>query len=140
MPLELELLEATGALYPSDDNKGREEDPLLAGSVFFDINGRWHSPVLRIPIAAWLDMRGGKLRYRLSIGGLPGWMNFRMRIADAGPDYAGSAGFKGELQLAAWRNKPQNGDSSGLTLMLYSGALDNKLLERLLARSLGTKN
>lgn len=140
MPIELPLSEATGSLHPTGHNPRNEDDPLLSGSVFFDVTSRWHVSVQRVPVDAWLDMQGGKLRYRLSLGGIPGWMGFRMRIAGAGPDYLGVAGANDELQVAGWRNKLQAGESPCLTLMLYSSSLGSELIERLLARSFGTRN
>lgn len=138
MPLQLDLSEATGTLLPCADAWGSDA-PILAGTVFFDVTARWHSPVLRVPAAAWLDLQGGKLRYRLSIGGISGWMGFRMRVAGAGPDYVGALGPEEELQVAAWRNWDQGGEGSGLTLALYSSGLGSKSMERLLARALGIK-
>lgn len=137
MSLRLDLSEATGTLFPCADGWG--EAPALTGTVFFDVTARWHSPVLRLPAAAWLDLQGGKLRYRLSIGGIAGWMGFRIPVAGAGPDYVGALGPHEELQVAGWRNKAQGQESSGLTLTLYSGGLGNKLIERLLARALGAR-
>lgn len=84
-------------------------------------------------------MRGGKLRYRLSVGGIKGSMSFRMRIAGAGPDYVGAIGPNSELQVAAWRNKVQAQENPSLTMVIYSSALGSQHLERLLARSLGTR-
>jgi len=138
MPLQLDLSEATGTLLPCADAWGSDA-PIFAGTVFFDVTARWHSPVLRVPAAAWLDLHGGKLRYRLSIGGIPGWMGFRMRVAGAGPDYIGVLGPNEELQVAGWRNRVQGQEDSGLTLALYSSGLGSKLIERLLARALGSK-
>lgn len=138
MPLQIDLSEATGTLLPCSDNWGSDA-PVFAGSVFFDINARWHSPVLRVPATAWLDLRGGRLRYRLSVGGLTGWMGFRMRVAGVGPDYVGALGPEEELQVAGWRNKAQGQEGSGLTLALYSSSLGTKLMERLLVRALGSK-
>lgn len=139
MALQLDLSEGTGTLLPCADAWGSDA-PILAGTVFFDVTARWHSPVLRVPAAAWLDLQGGKLRYRLSIGGISGWMGFRMRVAGAGPDYIGVLGPNEELQVAGWRNRGQGQEGSGLTLALYSSGLGSKLIERLLARALGSKD
>jgi hypothetical protein len=85
-------------------------------------------------------MTVAKLRYRLSVGGIPGCMTHRMRIAGVGPDYAGTLGPNQELQVAGWRNAPDGLEGPSLTLAFYSSSLDSQLLERLLARSLGTRS
>lgn len=141
MPIELQLSEAFGALHPAAGaHTGIGEDPLLTGCVYFDVTSRWRASVLHVPVEAWLDMQDGRLRYRLSLGGIPGWMGFRMRIAGAGPDYIGALGPNEELQVAAWRNKLQAGEIFSLTLMVYSSALGTQGIERLLARSLGARS
>lgn len=140
MPIELQLSEAFGALHsPTGAPTCLGEDPLLTGRVHFDVTSRWRASLLPMPVEAWLDMQGGKLRYRLSVGGIPGWMGFRRRIAGAGPDYSGALGPNGELQVAAWRNRLQAGECFSLTLLLYSSSLGTQGLERLLARSLGMR-
>lgn len=138
MPLELQLSDATGILHPAARaQSGGDDDPLLAGCVYFDMSSRRQASVLRIPVQAWLDVQGGKLRYRLSFAGIPGWMTLRMRVAGAGPDYVGAAGLKDELQVAGWRNKLQPGEVPSLTLVLHSSALGSELIDRLVGRNLG---
>lgn len=137
--MELNLSEGTGILHPSRIAAPRLEEPLLKGTVCFDITERWHVSVLRTGAEAWLDMTAARLRYRLSVGGLPGWMNHRMRIAGAGPDYVGMLGHNDELQIAGWRTGRQARETPSVTLMIYSSSLGNALLERLLARSLGLR-
>ena len=85
-------------------------------------------------------MTSAKLRYRLSVGGIPGFMTHRMRIAGVGPDYVGTLGHDQELQVAGWRNTPAGLDGPSMTLAFYSSSLGSQLLERLLARSLGTRS
>jgi hypothetical protein len=139
MPLQLDLSEATGTLLPCADIWGTDS-PLFAGTIFFDVTARW--PVLRLPAAAWLDLQGGKPRYRLSIGGLTGWLSFRMRVAGVagvGPDYTGTLGPEEELQVAGWRTRAQGQEGSGLTLALYSSSLGTKHMAHLLARALASK-
>jgi hypothetical protein len=113
---------------------------LLAGTVFFDVTERWQVSVLRVRAEARLDVTASRLRYSLSVGGICGWMSHRMRIAGAGPDYTGFLGSSRELQVTGWRNRLPKADSPSLTLMIHSSSLSNEFLERLLARSLGTRS
>jgi hypothetical protein len=85
-------------------------------------------------------MTAAQLRYRLSVGGIPGYMTHRMRIAGAGPDYVGTLGHDHELQVAGWRNTSDGLNGPSLTLAFYSSSLGGQLLERLLARSLGIRS
>lgn len=139
MPIDLHLSEGTGLLHPSAGMAASHDEPLLQGTVCFDVTERWHVSVLRVRAEAWLDMTSARMRYRLSVGGIPGWMNHRMRIAGAGPDYVGTLGPSQELQMAGWRNNWRGMDGPSLTLMVYSSSLGSALLERLLTRSLGTR-
>lgn len=140
MSLDLHLSEGTGTLHPAIyEGAVPNDEPLLSGLIHFDVTERWQASLLRVRADAWLDMSGARLRYRLSIGGISGWMNHRMPIAGAGPDYVGVLGPHRELQIAGWRNCVQGTESPSLTLMVYSSSLGSHLLERLLARSLGTR-
>lgn len=115
-------------------------DPLLHGMINFDLPDSWRAPVLRLRAEAWLDMTASRLRYRLSVGGIPGCMNHRMRIAGVGPDYVGTLGHSQELQVAGWRNTSDGLEGPSLTLAFYSSSLGSRPLERLLARSLGSRS
>ena len=112
---------------------------LLHGTVCLDVTERWHASVMRVRAKAWLDLTTARLRYRLSVGGVPGWMNHRMRIAGVGPDYVGTLGSNNEVQVAGWRNNLKGMDGPSLTLMIYSSSLGSTLIEQLLARSLGSR-
>jgi hypothetical protein len=139
MTAHLHLTEGTGILHVASPMTAPHDEPLLHGTICFDLPARWRSPVLRVRAEAWLDMTAAKLRYRLSVGGIPGCLTHRMRIAGVGPDYIGILGHDQELQVAGWRNTSDGLEGPSLTLAFYSNSLGSQLLERLLARSLGTR-
>lgn len=140
MPVDLHLCEGTGTLHPATLNAASTEAcPILQGTVCFDIPEYWQAPVLRVQTKAWLDLKEGRLRYRLSVGGIPGWMNHRMRIAETGPDYAGVLGVNQELQVAGWRNRTLSPEDRSITLMIYSTSLGDSLVEHIMTRSLNRR-
>lgn len=139
MTIDLCRWEGVGTLHPSGEMPPPDQDMLLHGTVCLDVTERWHASVMRVRAKAWLDLTTARLRYRLSVGGVPGWMNHRMRIAGVGPDYVGTLGSNNEVQVAGWRNNLKGMDGPSLTLMIYSSSLGSTLIEQLLARSLGSR-
>ncbi|MFG6417234.1 hypothetical protein ACG02S_25400 [Roseateles sp. DC23W] len=140
MSFDLRLSEGTGTLHPAIYvGAVPNDEPILSGLIHFDVTERWHASLLRVRADAWLDISGARLRYRVSVGGITGWMSHRMRIAGVGPNYVGVLGPHRELQIAGWRNRVQAAESPSVTLMIYSSELGSHLLERLLARSLGSQ-
>lgn len=140
MTAHLHLNEGIGLLRTAPPLTASHDEPLLHGTICFDLPARWRSPVLRVRADAWLDTTAAKLRYRLSVGGIPGFMTHRMRIAGIGPDYVGTLGHDQELQVAGWRNSSDGPDGPSLTLAFYSTSLGTQRLEQLLARCLGTRS
>lgn len=139
MTIDLRRWEGIGTLHPSPETLPPDDDRLLHGTVCLDVTERWHVSVMRVRAEAWLDLTKARLRYRLSVGGVPGWMTHRMRIAGVGPDYVGTLGPNEEVQVAGWRNTLKDMEGPSLTLMIYSSSLGSALIERLLARSLGSR-
>ena len=139
MTIDLRNWEGVGTLHSCPEMPPPNDDLLLHGTVCLDVTERWRVSVMRVRAEAWLDLTSSRLRYRLSIGSVPGWMNHRMRIAGVGPDYVGTLGPNEEVQVAGWRNATNSRVGPSLTLMIYSSSLGSALIERLLARSLGSR-
>lgn len=139
MTIDLRRWEGVGTLHPCPEMPPPDDDLLLHGTVCLDVTERWRVSVMRVRAEARLDLTTARLRYLLSIGGVQGWMNHRMRLAGVGPDYVGTLGPNEEIQVAGWRNTLKDMEGPSLTLMIYSSSLGSALIERLLARSLGSR-